>query len=130
MPQFFYRARGTQAQRLEGVIEADSPEIALQKLDGMGLVPIALTEERQGGAALSRRSLQKRPPQRDLATFTRQLADLLGAGVVLARSLEILSRQTANPILRGVVQDLQQNVKGGTGFSAALARHPAIFSAL
>ena len=130
MSQFFYRARGVQAERLEGVVEADSQEIALQKLDGMGLVPIALTEGRQGRAPLSTRAFRRRLPQRDLATFTRQLADLLGAGVVLSRSLEILSRQTAHPALRHVVHDLQQNVREGMSFSAALTQHPVIFSPL
>ncbi len=115
---------------VEGLIEADSEEIALQKLDRMGFIPTSLREEQSARPSLSQVSLRRRPSQSDLATFTRQLADLLGAGVVLARSLEILSRQTASPILRTVIDDLKERVQEGASFSASLARHPQIFDSL
>jgi len=130
MPQFAYRARGAQAQLVEGLIEAESQEAALQKLDRMGYSPMILREAAAASTPISSLTFRRRPSKQDLTTFTRQLSDLLGAGIVLVRALDILSRQTASPLLRGVVEDIRERVKGGTSFSTALAAHPELFSPL
>lgn len=131
MPQFAYRARGSEAQLVEGMIEADSPEAALQTLDRMGYSPMLLREANSAASKpIPSFTLRRRPSKQQLTTFTRQLSDLLGAGIVLAKALDTLSRQTAHPMLRGVVEDLRERVKGGTSFSSALSAHPQLFSPL
>jgi type II secretion system protein F len=66
----------------------------------------------------------------DIATFNRQLADLLGAGIALVKALTILTRQTANESLRDVILEVNSDVQGGATFADALSRHPKNFSKL
>lgn len=66
----------------------------------------------------------------DIASFNRQLADLLGAGVPLVKSLTILSRQTASEGLASIVSQVNADVQDGATFADALARHPRVFSKL
>jgi type II secretory pathway component PulF len=66
----------------------------------------------------------------DLASFNRQLADLIASGVPLVRALNIMSRQAVAPALKDTVDAILQEVQGGTTFADALARHDRVFSRL
>jgi len=66
----------------------------------------------------------------DLASFNRQLADLLGAGIPLVKALSILGRQTDNEALRGIINTINSDVSGGLTFADALGKHPREFSKL
>jgi len=66
----------------------------------------------------------------DLASFNRQLADLLGAGVPLVKSLSILQKQTANNKLAEIIAEINTDVSGGDTFADALGKHPKEFSKL
>ncbi len=60
----------------------------------------------------------------------RQLADLLRAGVPLARCLEILSQQDSHPELRRVMPQLLTAVRDGSSLADAMAQHPTVFREL
>lgn len=63
-------------------------------------------------------------------TFTKNLAAMLTAGLTLSRALSVIERQTANKGLKKIVQALEEDVKQGTAFHEALAKHQAVFSKL
>ncbi len=60
--------------------------------------------------------------------FTEQLELLLSTGVTLHAALVSLSKQTTNPVLRTLMEELSQGVMQGRPFSQALAQHPEVFS--
>ena len=64
------------------------------------------------------------------AVFMRQLAALIGAGLPLLRSLEILIVQERNPRFKKVLRALAADMRSGHSFSEALMRHPKSFDAL
>lgn len=66
----------------------------------------------------------------DIASFNRQLADLLGAGIPLVKALSILARQSSGDALREIINTVNADVSGGLTFADALARHPREFSKL
>jgi type II secretion system protein F len=66
----------------------------------------------------------------ELASFNRQMSDLLGAGVPLVKALTILGKQTANDTLREIIVQINADVQDGATFADALARHPRFFSKL
>lgn len=66
--------------------------------------------------------------RRELVLLTRQLSTLIGSGTPMDRCLETLSRQTKDPFLREVMEEVQKKVLGGHSLSQVLARWPAIFS--
>ncbi len=66
----------------------------------------------------------------DVASFNRQLADLLGAGIALVKSLTILQKQTPNAAFKAIISEINTDVQGGATFADALAKHPEQFSKL
>lgn len=136
MPRFIYKAKGSPTELKEGLIEADTQHAAIYKISQMGYFPIEVKEElpQQASGELAVNIpfflRFKKIGWRDLAVFTRQLADLLGSGLTLLNGLGVLSRQTENARLKGIVRDIHNFVKEGGTFSNALARHPAAFSGI
>ena len=65
---------------------------------------------------------------KDIAVLTRQLATMIGAGIPLLESLEILEEQAADPGFRLVLDKVIDRVRAGSDFSNALAEHPRQFS--
>jgi len=60
--------------------------------------------------------------------FTTQLALLLETGTSMQLSLQALKKQISNPALVTLVDQLLEDIEDGRQFSAALARHPQVFS--
>jgi type IV pilus assembly protein PilC len=63
-------------------------------------------------------------------TFTKNLSAMLLAGLTLSRSLSVLERQSANPVMKKIVIDLEGKIKAGTSFHEALEEHKKVFSKL
>jgi type IV pilus assembly protein PilC len=66
--------------------------------------------------------------QKEVMFFTSRLAIMLETGTNLTTSLKSLVEQTGNPRFQAVLQQVVQDIVGGRTFSAALARHPRVFS--
>lgn len=64
----------------------------------------------------------------EIVLFYRQLALLLESGINIVLSLELLREQVVNRALKGALTRIITDVRDGNQFSAALARHPKIFS--
>jgi MSHA biogenesis protein MshG len=61
--------------------------------------------------------------------FSRQMYTLLKAGVPIMRALAGLQESSPNPTFSLILQDLRDSLDSGRELSAALRRHPKIFSA-
>lgn len=85
----------------------------------------ATATARQAGAFGGR---FRRPiPQRDVFSFTMQLAIMTRAGVDLASALASLARQSQSPRLRETLEQIHAEVCSGTPVSAALMQHADVF---
>src|SRR3989338_8924040 len=105
MPHFVYEARDTAQRLVRGRVEADSERAALTLLGQQGVYPLALEEEEAAPQRGARRR-GRRVGVRERATFLRQLANLLGAGLPLLSALNLLGRQSQHPQLRLVIADV------------------------
>src|SRR5690606_23283489 len=76
------------------------------------------------------RRLAHRIRNKDIMTFTRQLATLLDAGLPLVRALGILEEQVQSVLLREKIRAISRDIESGSTLSDALARHPAVFDGL
>ena len=62
--------------------------------------------------------------------FTIQLATLSEAGIPVVKALTILEGQTRPGPFKYVLQDLVDDVSGGTPLSEAMAKHEGVFDSL
>jgi type II secretion system protein F len=135
MPQFTYKAKKDDGSLVTGMLQAESERSALDSLGRMGVFPLeveARDEDRPAAAAArpAARRVRRRIKPDDVALFTRQLADLLKAGVALNRALTTLSEQTSNRELSETIADIHREVSAGKALHEALGKFPRIFSTL
>jgi len=115
-----------QGSVVEGVIEATDEKAAVERLKNSGYIPLNVTAPREGiGKRLSLRSSKG-----SVLTFTTELSVLLGAGLPLDRSLNILAEISESDEMKTVVQSILKSIREGSSFSDALSRHPKIFPKL
>lgn len=129
MPVFEYTALTAEGRTVSGVIDADSPKDARQKLKRSGVFPVdvAATATR---VSASRPLWNERVPPTEVAVLTRQLATLLAAGLSLVDSLGALGEQVERPATKRVVASVREKIREGGSFAEALAAHPTAFSSL
>lgn len=111
----------------------DDEQAAIRQLRSQGLFPVNVHQE-GAGLSLDGRAegevpvgLFRRVKQSDLAVFSRQLADLVRAGLPLLRSIHALSEHTENPVLVEVLKKVAEDLSRGTSLADALAAHPRVF---
>jgi type IV pilus assembly protein PilC len=66
----------------------------------------------------------------DIVLFYRQMALLIESGLNIVTSIELLEGQVANRILKRTLKDVIADIRSGSQFSAALSKHPEVFSAI
>ncbi|MFA4888574.1 MAG: type II secretion system F family protein [Candidatus Omnitrophota bacterium] len=142
MSKYFYIARNKSGVKVNGVEDASSEEEVVNRLQSRDLVVISLISETKGDTAgmTQKQEGGKKAGFRiqrhsgvnsnDLVLFCRQLATLLGAGVTILKSLDIISLQVSSRRLYTVVKNLERDMEGGASFHQAMAKHPKVFSDL
>jgi general secretion pathway protein F len=126
MPVFSYKATTFEGAVIEGVIEAADEKSAIEKLKNTGHIPLTIALPKEG----LKKKISFRSAKGGLLTFTTELSALLGAGLPLDRSLNILAGISSSSEMKGVVQALLKSIRGGSSFSEALQKHPKVFPKL
>lgn len=134
MPIYEYNALNIKGKNKTDIIDADSVAAARQKLRALNIYPISIQEvheqvsvSQDRPAFLDRPFLSRIKPM-EVAMMTRQLSTLLGAGFPLVSALATLIPQTPSPRFKRVLSRIKDAIEEGSGFSAALAQYPEIFS--
>ena len=129
MPKFKYRARLPDGRMQAGMIEADDLAGAQQALDDRE-VETLLLEPFKGVEAGSQSLLESlnTVSAKDLVIMARTLSVMISASVPITDSLDNIGRQTENPKLKSVLNDVAREVEGGSRLSDAMERHPKVFS--
>lgn len=130
---YAYRAINEAGKQTSGIIEADSPEDAREKIAGQGLIPVNI----KNGAVASKANLTKRinlglsrVRLPDLIIFSKQFKTLFEAGIPMTRLMEVLEEQTENPRLKKTASAISEDIQSGMSLTEAFSRHPKIFSTL
>lgn len=128
MPRFSYQAYTQDKEKKEGVIEAETKTQAFEKLSKLSFYPLQIKalDEAGEGALLTRRFT--RISAADIVAFTRQLSNLLEAGMTILSALLLVSKQAWKASLKAVIDGLINDLKEGRTFSLALSKHPGLFS--
>src|SRR5689334_12778838 len=127
MASFVYVARETATGReIRNSVEAATEQAAITALLNRNLLVVSIQEK----AAKKAKTAGGKVPLQDLVIFTRQLATMIDAGLAMVQSLQALSEQTSNKVMRDVIQDVCTRVESGDSFSEALAKHPKVFNKL
>lgn len=137
MGAFAYTALDTSGRQTKGTVDADSRSAALDRVMALGLSPLDVSEKSGGGkrkevasAAGPKKAGSGRLSQAAIESFTRELANLLAAGLPLARALSLLKREASNPNAKVVWTAIHDDIVGGESLADALAKWPKAFSSV
>lgn len=136
MAEFMYEALDKGGKQVRGIIEANSEDVIIEKLRGMGYYPLKVMQHKKSAADFDLfampgiRNVMHRVKTRHVTTFTRQLATLIDAGLPILRSLTILTEQVESVIFKEKIQRIAKDIEGGSSLSEALAKHPSVFDNL
>ena len=129
MPNYAYKAVRMDGETVEGEMEAPEETAVIHQLQRDGLIPLQVRSTTSLRHQLTRRRVQHLS-QKEIGILTRELATLLEAGLTLDRSLQILLELNEDERLTRVLRDLQERVRGGSTFSAALEAQKGEFPRL
>lgn len=125
MRRFKYQAKDRKTGRIvNGTVQADSEQIAGKILVDQGYTPSRITEETE--SFFSR--FQNRVSTKERIAFTRQFATLIGAGMPLSASLQMIVDQTENKATKALVEDILAQVESGKSLYLAFKKHPEVFN--
>jgi len=137
MPVYQYKGYRTDGGTAAGIVDAESPKVARQKLRKVGVFPTDMVEQGQTLVRSSGKSpaasgiLSGRSPvltTTDVALMTRQLATLLVAGLPLVEALGVLVDQADKKVIKSLMADVREQIRGGKSLSAVLEQYPKEFS--
>ena len=140
MAVFQYTARDASGGQTSGTINSPDRNVAVTELMNQGLTPISVTGDDDSRSASTRRSSadeeapvrrfgrrRKKPKLQDLANFTRQLANLLKAGMPLTGALNSMTSLDSEGIPKSVCAQLLADVREGRTLSTSMGKFPEIF---
>jgi type IV pilus assembly protein PilC len=127
VPNYAWKGRNRTGLVQEGVLVAESKELALTTLRRQNIV---VTGIRERGKEISLSKMGRKVPAKTLAVFTRQFSVMIDAGLPLVQCLEILGTQQDNKAFAKILQQTRMDVEGGSSLADAMRKHPKAFDEL
>ncbi|MGI6199050.1 MAG: type II secretion system F family protein, partial [Candidatus Cloacimonadaceae bacterium] len=140
MPNFAYVVKDAKGARVEGVIKADTLDIAVDKLakEGSTIISVKAASE---GAFKGKLSLFDKlmftfykwrtgVSLRTLVFFTRQLSTMFSAGLTIEKAITDLEKEEKNKRFSRVLRKISDDIRKGYSLSEAMQQHPGVFNPL
>ena len=125
---FNYEAFTNSGEKKTGAVEANSKDLAIAAIQRRGLIVSTIFESEK--KAFFKKDLfeKKKIPMKDIVTMSRQMSTLFESQIPALKAFLLLSENTPNKKLAGILAEVADDIKGGTYISAALSKHKEAFS--
>ncbi|MCH9634248.1 MAG: Type II secretion system protein F [Chlamydiae bacterium] len=120
MAIYSFRAYNDQGQTYRAKLEAPSLLDAKKQLIEKGIQLIQINPCKYVKV--------HKPPFTSLLSFTRELLQLIEAGLPLFQSINLLKEQFSNDKIADILFSISESLESGSSFSATLDKHPRSFS--
>jgi type IV pilus assembly protein PilC len=126
---FKYQAVDQQGNKRDGDIDAISIDVAINSLQRRGLIVAQITPADQARNILEVNvTWFDRVSIKDIVIMSRQMATLFESQVSALRVFRLLAEEAGNKLLQRTLNVVADDIQGGSQISAALAKHPKVFS--
>jgi len=122
---FLFEGTDRKGGKVKGELSGTNTALVKAQLRKQGINP---TKVRKKGISLLGKGKKIKPI--DIALFTRQMATMMGSGVPLLQSFDIISEGFDNPNMRKLVEDIKQEVAAGNSLANSLRKKPLYFDDL
>lgn len=122
---FTWEGTDRKGGKVKGELSGTNTALVKAQLRKQGINP---TKVRKKGISLLGRGKKIKPM--DIALFTRQMATMMGSGVPLLQSFDIIAEGFDNPNMRKLVEEIKQEVAAGNSLANSLRKKPLYFDDL
>ncbi len=123
---FAWEGIDKKGKKVKGESNASNPAMVKADLRRQGIRPGKVRKK----SALFANAKKKKILPKDIAIFTRQLSTMMGAGVPLVQSFEIIGRGHENPSMQELIMTIKADVESGGTLADTLRKHPLYFDEL
>ncbi|MCP1648849.1 type II secretion system F family protein [Pseudomonas nitroreducens] len=122
---FSWEGTDRKGGKVKGELSGANTALVKAQLRKQGINP---TKVRKKGISLLGKGKKIKPM--DIALFTRQMATMMGSGVPLLQSFDIIGEGFDNPNMRKLVDEIKQEVSSGNSLANSLRKKPQYFDDL
>ena len=125
---FNYKVITNTGETKDGSIEAVNIDIAISSLQRRDLVISSIhpADEKNGIAKYFR--FFSNVKSKDVVMLSQQISTLFEAQVSALKVFRLLATETESPALASVLNQIADDLQGGSSISKAMAKHPRVFS--
>ena len=130
MQIYLYEGRNKLGERMKGRIESTNPQAVARWMMDSEIAPVRirpLPKPVESPQWLAELTGENKVPILELQLLTRQLANMVRAGMPLLSAIEGIHRTTSNKALAKALNAVRNDLDRGLELSTAFARHPHIF---
>ncbi|WP_447753130.1 type II secretion system F family protein [Pseudomonas nicosulfuronedens] len=122
---FVWEGTDRKGGKVKGELAGVNTALVKAQLRKQGINPIKVRKK-----SISILSAGKKIKPMDIALFTRQMATMMGSGVPLLQSFDIIGEGFDNPNMRKLVDEIKQEVASGNSLANSLRKKPQYFDDL
>jgi len=125
---FKYQAIDPNGERKEGSIDAVTKDVAINSLQHRGLIISKIIEADKGNIFDRDLTFFERVSNKETVILSRQIATLFEAQVSALKVFRLVATQIENKLLVRTLNEVAEDIQGGSSISKALVKHPKVFS--
>ncbi len=137
MPEFTYQALDSSGRVATGNIIARDTSEAAVKVRALGVYPTQIADSTGHAVKGKETKAAAVPPGSNVKVkriqillFTREMADMLDAGMPIDRAFSVLVDQMADEVMVGMLSEMQSGIRAGQPLSEVLKKYPKQFNNL
>jgi len=140
MPNFAYIVKDAKGARVEGLIKADTLDMAVDKLAKEGSTIISVKAAAEGAfkgklslfdkLMLTIYKIRTGVGLKTLVFFTRQLSTMFSAGLTIEKAITDLEKEEKHKRFARVLRKISDDIRKGYSLSEAMEQHPGVFNPL
>jgi type IV pilus assembly protein PilC len=125
---FKYNVVTSEGEEKSGTIDAVSEDVAITSLQRKGYIVSSVTEGEGGSFFKMEFKIFERVSNKEIVILSRQISTLFESHVSALRVFRLLAESVENPLLSRVLTEVGNDIQGGLSISAAMKKHPKIFT--
>lgn len=129
MPVFLWEAKTRSNDAKKGEFEAPDQAAVRSHLRRQGLKDIKIKPRPKDLSEIFP-FLKQKVKEKEIVIFCRIFATMINAGLPLMQCLILLGEQEKNKTFKKIIQQVKEDIEGGSTLTDALKKHPAIFDEL
>ncbi len=125
---FEYKVLDQSGNEREGTIDAVSEDVAISSLQRKGYIIVKIRDVEKKEFFSLGTTVFEHVSNKEIVILSRQIATLFEAQVSALRVFRLLGTEAQNPLVNRILNQVADDLQGGSSISKALSKHPKIFS--